>query len=863
VRSLNWCERLGLLARILAAVVRHFEVLPMSELALGFVNEYGAAIHDYLAGDGELTLPRAYEAGCQALSESLGVLGMVTAHLASLIDALGSERSGQNEFDKTAVASVAGELSPFEMVWQGVRDANARVQQSLIQLQSVEEQLRRQNEELALAHRNVEKQRSRYQALFDFAPDGYLVTGMEGAIREANTAAAALLGTSKELLPGQSLHEFVAKEDRSAFRERLRLLHLGSIERLQDWEVSIQPGVGTPIPVALTAVAERATPAVAGLRWLIRDMTARKHLEKERARWLVGRARMRAARRFEFIAEASALLAGSLDVEASLIDVARLAAGFTRGWCFISVVEPDGSLRQLEAASGDGSSEEFVRELRSRSLLGGPLGGNRRKALPEPQIVEGIAEDWCAQVAESPAHAQLLRHFIGGSAAVLPLRVRGHMVGVMTFLRTSGQRSWRPADHVLQQDLARRCALALENARLYQEVVAERDKAERASRAKDEFVAILAHELRNPLTPVVGWTRVLKKHALISQDPVLNEVIEAMQRNASTLTRLIGECVDLTRISEGKIEIERKLVNLNQVVTTTSEAIREMASERGLKLNVELTTEPALVLGDAMRIEQVLMNLLINALKYTDGGGAISILVALRDDSAELEIRDTGIGIDPAFLEQIFEPFRQGTNSWLTSQSGLGLGLAIARRIVEMHGGRVWAESGGLGLGSTFRVQLPLAGTAFEEPGPDVIRGQSDIGKRNARVLLIEDSDDILFLMKTELERMGYSVLTAKDGLQALEIAIEEAPDLLISDIKMPGVDGYQLIRSIRAVAGLENIPAIALTGFGSKAGVERALAAGFDSCLSKPMEPEQIANVIGQLLEQKGQKREAVQAEV
>jgi CheY-like chemotaxis protein/anti-sigma regulatory factor (Ser/Thr protein kinase) len=325
-----------------------------------------------------------------------------------------------------------------------------------------------------------------------------------------------------------------------------------------------------------------------------------------------------------------------------------------------------------------------------------------------------------------------------------------------------------------------------------------------------------------------------------------------MERNAVTLTRLVGECVDLTKISEGKIQIERARVDLNQIVIVSVDGVREMAAQRGLQLTTALTTEPTFMLGDAMRLEQVVLNLLINAVKYTDRGGLISIRTTSMGVETEIEIRDTGIGIDPAFLRQIFEPFRQGTSSWLTSQSGLGLGLAIAQQIVELHGGRVWAESDGLGCGSTFRVRLPAVAPADDETRPSRPAARLTSAGTGLRILLIEDSPEILFLMKSELEKQGHTLTTASDGRLGLKAATAHPPDLIISDIKMPIVDGYELIRSIRRVPQLSTTPAIALTGLGSKGDVERALAAGFNACLSKPAEPEQIATLIRKLTEKR-----------
>jgi two-component system, chemotaxis family, CheB/CheR fusion protein len=214
-------------------------------------------------------------------------------------------------------------------------------------------------------------------------------------------------------------------------------------------------------------------------------------------------------------------------------------------------------------------------------------------------------------------------------------------------------------------------------------------------------------------------------------------------------------------------------------------------------------------------------------------------------------VADTGAGIHPAFLRQIFEPFRRGSDS-LSNQSGLGLGLAIARRIVEMHGGRIWAESAGLDAGSTFRVRLPMAAAAITERARELsIAGESE-SDGGLRILVIEDSDDILFLLKIELEMSGHTVSTASDGIAGLVLAKNRRPDLIISDIKMPGMDGLELIREIRASQELAVTPAIALTGFGGKSEFDRAIAAGFDACVSKPAEPREISALIRKLTEKK-----------
>lgn len=807
----------------------------MNGEASEFTADYISALRQYLTRPDEEAFQQACASGRKAVEESGGLAKLVAAQGELLMTLLCP--SGDIECERIvqrALRILAGSLSSSA-------ERGARLQQNLAVLETLEDQLRQQNEELSASQRAIEEERVRYQTLFDLAPDAYLVTGLEGAIWEANTAAAALLGINKELLPGQSLLEFVGEENREDFRAHLHALHMGAMERIEDWEVSILPRHAPAIPAALTVVAERSVPAaVAGLRWLLRDVTERRKLERERAAWLVSRTKAKAARRFEFLAKASALLVGPLDLEASLIDVARLSASFLRGWCFISVTDPDGCLRQLQSAHPSPRFEELAERLQRHQIFGG-----RKDLLPnEPVELEPLSPNWIACLADGPEHAALLRQIGARSATVLPLRVRERLVGVMVLVWTPDSRRSRAAIRVIFEDLAHRCALALENARLYQEVVAQRDRAEKANQLKDEFVAVLGHELRNPLTPIAGWTRVLKSEPAILRNPKLAEGVRALERSTAALTHLVGECTDLARIAEGKLHVNRTQTDMNQIVQIAADSVRPAAAERGLSLTLALEPGPVTVEGDPMRLEQVMNNLLINAIKYTDSGGIV-VRTEVSGDHAGIEITDTGIGLEADYLELIFEPFRQGGSSWLTSGSGLGLGLAIAKRIVEMHGGRIWAESAGMGAGSTFRIRLPRPAQTLPEGTPEKPPDRACESVEPIHILLVDDSSDIRFLMKNDLEAMGHTVTTANDGSLGLAAAKATLPDLLISDIKMPQTDGYALIRAIRADPVLRKTPAIALTGFGARAEIERAIEAGFDICLTKPAELQSISEAI------------------
>ena len=541
----------------------------------------------------------------------------------------------------------------------------------------------------------------------------------------------------------------------------------------------------------------------------------------------------------QLLADASArLLAPPAHVNESLVAVARIAIPYFGEWCFVNAADAAGNMRQLDIVHS--APSELSARLKPYCLFGRGLDETK------PFIVE-VEAGWLENAAENSTHAELLRSFEGSTGLILPFFPREEILGALIFFSSARYGAGKLA---LAEELADRCAMALHNARRYAAVIGERDNAKKASRAKDEFLAILSHELRNPLVPLIGWTRMLREHPLIVREPLLAEGVRSMERNARTIERLVGDCLDLSRISEGGIRLERKPVDLNLVVAASIESVKEMVAAKGLSLDPQIMTDSALLLGDATRLEQVMVNLLVNAVKYTGPGGSISVRCARMDNEAEIEVSDTGTGIHPAFLDHIFEPFRRGSSSWLTNQSGLGLGLAIARQIVHMHGGRIWAESAGLDAGSTFRVRLPLAAAASTESPRELARiGESEPGA-GLRILIIEDSEDICFLLKIELELVGHTVFTASDGESGLVLAKARMPDLIISDIKMPGMDGLDFIRELRSTDAIAAIPAIALTGLGGKSGFDRAIVAGFDACVSKPAEPREISTLIRTLTE-------------
>jgi PAS domain S-box-containing protein len=384
-----------------------------------------------------------------------------------------------------------------------------------------------------------------------------------------------------------------------------------------------------------------------------------------------------------------------------------------------------------------------------------------------------------------------------------------------------------------------------------------RRHAEEADRLKDEFLATLSHELRTPLTSILGWASMIRNGEVEGSNA--SRAIETIERNARSQARLIDDLLDVSRIITGNLRLDLHPLNLAPIVEAALDALRPTADVKGIKLQTRFVPEECLIKGDPHRLRQVIWNLLSNAIKFTQRGGSVSIDLNCIESTARLTVSDTGDGISPDFLPYVFDRFRQAEGSISRKQGGLGLGLAVARHLVELHGGTITAESEGLGKGSEFAVDLPLAQerrdpARAEERRREVERRRSRSGVvrlDGVHVLLVEDDDDSRKLLGTMLKRYGAKVTSTKSAAEALDVFENEVPDVIISDIGMPDQDGYQLIRKLRALPVEKGgkIPAIALTGYASRKDRERALSSGYHQHMAKPIEQVDMINAIATLI--------------
>jgi hypothetical protein len=406
------------------------------------------------------------------------------------------------------------------------------------------------------------------------------------------------------------------------------------------------------------------------------------------------------------------------------------------------------------------------------------------------------------------------------------------------------------AERALVQQLGQIAVVALENQSLYAQEQAARAQAEEASRLKDEFLATVSHELRTPLTAFLGYAQLLQSRK--RDEAYVARTVEKMVRNARAQAQIIDDLLDVSRIVNGKLRIEARPVDLAVITQAALDTVRPAIEAKGLHLWVDLDTSTGPVIGDAGRLQQVVWNLLSNASKFTPNQGTIRVRLSSKDHSAELQVRDSGQGIAPAFLPYVFDRFRQSDSTSRRQQGGLGLGLAIVRHLVELHGGTVEAYSAGEGQGATFTVSLPLVvSDASDRIGRPMEAGGYNFALppelRGLRVLLVDDEPDILELLQEVLEHCGAvtrAKQTARDGLEELR---SWRPDVLISDIAMPREDGYWLITALRALPIEEGgaTPAIALTAYVQQTERLRVLASGFQQYVTKPLEPAALCEVV------------------
>jgi signal transduction histidine kinase/ActR/RegA family two-component response regulator len=454
--------------------------------------------------------------------------------------------------------------------------------------------------------------------------------------------------------------------------------------------------------------------------------------------------------------------------------------------------------------------------------------------------------------ANSPAGLRAMQ--LLGSVTILERPVQtATLVSVLGTLLRARQRQYQLREHLLERE------------RLLASERAARNEAERAGRTKDEFLATLSHELRTPLNAILGWSQILQGGNATGED--LEQGLETIGRNARAQAQIIEDLLDMSRIISGKVRLNVQRVELANVVEAALDTVRPAAEAKGVRLQPVLDRAAGVVSGDPNRLQQVFWNLLSNAIKFTPRGGRVQVVLEQVDSHVEVSVNDSGEGIRPEFLPHVFDRFRQADASTTRRHGGLGLGLSIVRHLLELHGGSIEARSDGVGRGATFVVSLPVtvlqgpatAGAARHYPSPAPVdtcahaavgAGWDVVSLEGVRVLVVDDEADARALVKRLLEDCQASVATASSAAEALAAIAAAPPDVLISDIGMPGEDGYALIQRIRALPKDRggDLPAVALTAYARSEDRTRAILSGYQTHVSKPVEPAELVATVASL---------------
>lgn len=660
----------------------------------------------------------------------------------------------------------------------------------------------------------------RFQArLLDAVGQAVIGTDSNGRIIFWNPFAETLYGWSRNEALGRSMIEFVVAPAAQASAQEI----MGHLRAGQMWSGELlmrrRDGIIVPTFITNTPVFDDhgALKAIIGVS---ADISERKRIEQG----------------LKFLADASTALATVEDYRSTLQKVAGLAVPTFADWCAVDIQEGDGRLQRLAVVHGEPDKVRLAGELNHKY----PPEPNESHGpyfvlqTGEPQFVAEISDELLKEIARDEEHLNILCSLGLRSFICVPLMSRSKMLGVVTFVYAESGRRYESGDLVLAKELARRAAVAIENAALYHEL-------KETDRRKDEFLATLAHELRNPLAPIRNGLQVLRLSG--AGGGMIDEARSMMERQLSQMVRLVDDLLDVSRITRNKLELRKERVSLAAVIQCAVETSRPLVEQAEHELLVTLPSAPVHLDADLTRLAQVFSNLLNNAAKYTEPGGRIELTAAVSDSEVVVRVLDNGLGIPANALARIFEMFSQVDGNLERAQGGLGIGLTLVRRLVEMHGGTVEAHSHGKGKGSEFVVRLPFVDTAVQSgksPGDDNL-----LKTAKRRILVVDDNKDSAMTLGMMLKLMGNETHTAYDGLAAVEAAEKFRPDFILLDIGLPKLNGYEACRRIREQSWSNGIVIVALTGWGQDEDRRRSKEAGFDHHLVKPLEIDTLETLL------------------
>lgn len=661
---------------------------------------------------------------------------------------------------------------------------------------------------------------ARLAAIIESSDDAIISKTLEGRILSWNAGAERLFGYTAEEAVGQFITILIPPD--RIHEERMILDRLSRGERIEHYETVRRSKQGRLIDISVTIspIRDRAG-RIIGASKIARDISARTHAEQTT----------------KFLSVASAALAELTDYESTLQNVANLAVPAFADWSSVDLLEADGSVRRLAVTHADPEKVRLARELHRRYLprLSDPIGVGGVLHSGEARWVPAIPDEMLVQTAKDEEHLRSIRGLGLRSYICVPLKSRGRLLGALSFATAESGRSFDIDDLHATEDLAHRAVIAIENARL---LAALRE----TDRRKDEFLAMLAHELRNPLSPIRNALEILRAEG--PPVPELAWARDIIDRQVTLMTRLVDDLLDVSRITRGRIELRKQQIELATVVNNAVEDSRPVIDERGHQLTLEIPLAPVFLNVDPTRISQVLSNLLNNAAKYMDPGGRIWLTVARDGNQVTVRVKDAGIGIPADMLPKIFDMFTQVDSSLERTQGGLGIGLTLVQRLVEMHGGTVEARSDGPRQGSEFILRLPVVEENDQAGKTEPDAPGSTWPPAKCRILVVDDNQDSARSLAMLLRLMGNEVHAAFDGLEAVAAVSEFRPDVALLDIGLPKLNGYEAARRIREEQG-DRLLLIALTGWGQEEDRRRALEAGFNHHMTKPVEVSALQQLL------------------
>jgi PAS domain S-box-containing protein len=731
--------------------------------------------------------------------------------------------------------------------------ARAKAEQSEEEVRQSEATVRKILEERERAEAAVIESEERYRELVENANDIVFTLDLAGNVTSINKAVESLTGYSQTELLGMNMAEFLTPgsvESAHVMTER----KLAGEERT-NYEVDVVARDGRTFTLEISSRLALSDGKPIGIHGVARDITNRRLAEEA-----LRKADQRALSEYERLLERVAKLAQTLGTARDLGGIFEGLKEFALlsapcDGLFVSLYDPARNVRTACYGWADGA------ELDTSEIPPMPVttSGPNSRAVRTNQVI--ITDNYMSEMRGHPA---LLVGTDNGlrpqSSMSAPMSVMGRIVGTIEV------QSYEPAayreEHVTAMRMAANlAAVAIENVGLLERESKARASAEESNRLKDEFLATVSHELRTPLTAILGWAKMLEGGSIESD--MAKRAVATITRNAQAQAQIIEDILDVSRIITGKLSLDLRPIELESLLEAAVNVVRPTADAKGIQVEVKLGPEPIAVSGDADRLQQVFWNLLSNAVKFTPSGGRVSVELSQTSSEAVIQVSDTGQGISELFLPFVFDRFRQADSTSTRQHGGLGLGLAIARHLIEIHGGKVQATSAGEGKGATFIVKLPLAGLVAEAMETSAADPEVETKERfksqlsGLSVLVVDDDEDTLELLKAALTQRGASVTAVSSAAQCLDAIRASRPDVLISDIAMPEEDGYALMQKVIELGLNPRIPSIAITAYAKEEDKNRAFEAGYEHYLAKPVELGEFISTVAKAARNGTQIRE------